>query len=315
MLVIASAVLLAACGGGSSSSTTLGARPSTTQAGATSTESSSTTSSSAEQATRSTLEGFGPPDYSPGAPTTLPPGIDSLDAAPWPALGAIPCRTPLDPNHVAVWRVETTEKVVALTFDDGPGPFTPLVIAALKKAHVPATFFCIGQHAQEYPSEVSAERAAGFEVENHTWDHRLLTELPYDTIRREITATEAVLGPTTYVRPPAGYYNPIVRDAVASLGMRLIRWDVDTRDWQHQEVPRILAHVQAKVHAGSIILLHDGIMPGGGDTRSETVAAIPLVVAWLRSQGYSFVTVDQLLTGGYGPPATGFDRRGGNVLA
>jgi peptidoglycan/xylan/chitin deacetylase (PgdA/CDA1 family) len=254
----------------------------------------------------STADDSGFAEPSSGTPGHRPPGIDSMETAPRPIPGSIPHLAALDPQRVAVWRVDTARKVVALTFDDGPGPYTPLVMDALESAHVPATFFLIGQHGQEYPDEVAAEKAAGFEVENHTWDHRLLTEMPYETILREITATEAVIGPTRFLRPPGGYYEPPVRDAAASLGMMIIRWDVDTRDWERQDVPWILSRVESEVHPGSIILMHDGIMPGGGDTRSATVAAIPQVVAWLRSQGYSFVTVDQLLTGGYGPPATTF---------
>jgi peptidoglycan-N-acetylglucosamine deacetylase len=100
--------------------------------------------------------------------------------------------------------------------------------------------------------------------------------------------------------PYHGHHDyPIVREAVASQGMMLIRWNVDTRDWQHQNIPWILSRVETEVRPGSIILMHDG----GGD-RSQTASAVPLMIAWLRSQGYSFVTVDQLLTGGYGPPRT-----------
>lgn len=197
----------------------------------------------------------GPSELSSGAPSDLPPGVHTLATAPSPAPRTIPRLAPLDPSRVAVWRVATARKVVALTFDDGPSPYTPLVMSALEKADVPATFFCVGQHVEQYSSEVAAEKTAGFEVENHTWDHRLLTQLPYETILREITATEAVLGPTRFIRPPGGYYNPLVRDAAASLGMKVIRWDVDTRDWQHQEVPWILSRVQSEVHPGSIILM------------------------------------------------------------
>jgi peptidoglycan/xylan/chitin deacetylase (PgdA/CDA1 family) len=195
--------------------------------------------------------------------------------------------------------VETAQKVVALTFDDGPSQYTPRVVAALEQTHTPATFFCIGQQAEADRTEIVRLKAAGFEVENHTWNHALLTRLTFDQVVQEIRLTEEVVGPTRYLRPPGGYYNPIVREAVASQGMMLIRWNVDTRDWQHQDIPWILSRVETEVRPGSIILMHDG----GGD-RSQTASAVPLMIAWLRSQGYGFVTVNQLLTGGYGPART-----------
>jgi peptidoglycan/xylan/chitin deacetylase (PgdA/CDA1 family) len=237
----------------------------------------------------------GPGAANDSSTTTDPPATSN----PSPATRVIPHLPALDPAHVAVWRVSTSQKVVALTFDDGPSPYTPAIIAALEESDVPATFFCIGRNAAADPGAIVRLKAAGFEVENHSWDHALQTRLAYDAIRQEITKTEAVLGPTKYFRPPNGYYNSTVRKAVASLGMLLVRYDVDSRDWQHQEIPRILDRVKTQVRPGSIVLMHDG----GGD-RSQTAAAIPLVVAWLRSQGYKFVTVDQLLTGGYGALAT-----------
>lgn len=289
-LMVLAAVGIAACGGPTADSPAA-AQTNARSLSTTSSESPATTPGSNSPAT-------GPRAASATSTTSTATGLSSANS-PSSAASAIPHRPPLDPAHVAVWRVSTSRKVVALTFDDGPSPYTPAVMAALEQSHVPATFFCIGRNAAADPGAIVRLKAAGFEVENHSWDHALQTRLSYDAIREEITKTEAVLGPTKYSRPPDGYYNSTVRKAVASLGMLLVRYDVDSRDWQHQEIPRILDRIKTLVRPGSIILMHDG----GGD-RSQTAAAIPLVVAWLRSQGYSFVTVDQMLTGGYGAPAT-----------
>jgi peptidoglycan/xylan/chitin deacetylase (PgdA/CDA1 family) len=243
-----------------------------------------------------TTEEPDPSEAAAGTSTTLA-EADALEDAPTLDRRHMPHVIPLDPDDVVVWRVKTSEKVVALTFDDGPSEYTPLIMAALQEADVPATFFCIGQHAQVDPGQVDALKAAGFEVENHTWDHRIQLHLSAETIRKEIQATEAVVGPTKYFRPPAGYYNDRIREVVASLGMMLIRWDVDSRDWQHQDVEWILSRVKSAVRPGSIVLMHDG----GGD-RSQTAAALPELISWLRSKGYEFVTIDQLVTGGYGKP-------------
>ena len=185
-----------------------------------------------------------------------------------------------------------SKREVALTFDDGPSPFTPQVMAVLLKAHVPATFFCIGRQAAADTGAVASLRKNGFEVENHTWDHPDLTRLEPAAILSELSRTDQALGGAKYLRPPYGNYNADVWDAAHSLGLQLVLWNVDTLDWKYRNVASVLHYLEIEVHPGSIVLMHDG----GGD-RSQTVAALPQVIAWLRSQGYTFATVNQLLAG------------------
>jgi len=191
---------------------------------------------------------------------------------------------------LAIFRGPSSKRVVALTFDDGPSSFTPQIAALLTKDKAPATFFCIGKEAAKDPQEIARLKAAGFEVENHTWDHPQLTHLTLPAILAEITRTNQVIGPAKYLRPPYGAFNPTVSEAAASLGMKLVLWDVDTLDWKYRNVGSILRYLKAEVRPGSIILMHDG-----GGNRSQTVAALPQVVAWLWSQGYTLVSVDQLV--------------------
>jgi peptidoglycan/xylan/chitin deacetylase (PgdA/CDA1 family) len=188
---------------------------------------------------------------------------------------------------------------VALTFDDGPSSYTAGVMAILEKYRAPATFFCIGEQAAQNPTAVADLKAAGFEVEDHSWDHPDLVHLMYPAILSEITRPEQVLGPTKYFRPPYGYYDLAVREAAATAGMKIVRWDVDTLDWKYPAVASILGHVEAEVKPGAIVLMHDG----GGD-RSQTVVALPAVIDWLRSQHYTLVTLSQLLAGAATVPGT-----------
>ena len=183
------------------------------------------------------------------------------------------------------------KKVVALTFDDGPSPYTAQVEAVLKKKKATGTFFFLGRQVPEYPGVVDQLRSSGFEVENHTWDHKDLTLLGASAIRSEIERTTHVLGGAKYLRPPYRKHNAAVLAEVHSLGLKLVLWSVDTLDWKSRDTASILGYVESEVRPGAIILMHDG----GGD-RSHTVAALPLVIDWLRSQGYTLVRVDELGT-------------------
>ena len=194
------------------------------------------------------------------------------------------------PPAVAIFRGSSAKKVVALTFDDGPSPYTPQIAALLTKDRAPATFSCIGKEAAEDRAEIARLKAAGFEVENHTWDHPQLTHLSLEAILAEITRTNQIVGPAKYLRPPYGSFNPTVSEAAASLHMKLVLWNVDTLDWKYRNVGSILRYLKAEVRPGSIVLMHDG-----GGNRSQTVAALPQVIGWLWSQGYSLVNIDQLV--------------------
>jgi peptidoglycan/xylan/chitin deacetylase (PgdA/CDA1 family) len=183
------------------------------------------------------------------------------------------------------------QKLVALTFDDGPGKWTQGVLDALASKNAPATFFMLGSSAAGNKALVQKIKAAGHEVENHSWNHPILTNLTADEVRSQISRTAAIIGGGHFLRPPYGTYNAAVASVAGSMGYRLVLWTVDTLDWKYKDVGSILSYVKAQTKPGGIILMHDG----GTADRSQTIAAIPEVVDWLLQNGYSLTTVENLL--------------------
>jgi peptidoglycan/xylan/chitin deacetylase (PgdA/CDA1 family) len=181
------------------------------------------------------------------------------------------------------------QKAVALTFDDGPGTYTPAILSVLKDKGVSATFFMIGRVAAGKEDEVAAVREAGHELESHSWSHSDLTKLSADAVRQEIVRGSAAVGGAHFLRPPYGAYNGTVAEQAGLAGLRLALWTVDTLDWKTRNAAAILAKVKAGAKPGAIILMHDG----GGD-RSQTVAALPPVIDWLLQQGYAITTLQRL---------------------
>ncbi len=197
------------------------------------------------------------------------------------------------PQNTVVQRTKTAksgQKLAALTFDDGPGPYTQAVLDALAGKHVPATFFVLGSAAAGNKAMINKIKTAGHEVESHSWSHPDLTTVSAERVRSEISRTNSVIGGGSFLRPPYGTYNAAVAAQARAQGLRIALWTVDTRDWEHPEVDSIMSFVKAQTKPGAIILMHDG-----GKNRSSTVAAIPVIVDWLFAHGYSLTTVEQLL--------------------
>jgi peptidoglycan/xylan/chitin deacetylase (PgdA/CDA1 family) len=182
-----------------------------------------------------------------------------------------------------------TPRTVALTFDDGPSPtYTPQILRLLRRDHVPATFFVIGELAQRYPNLVRAEIRSGMSVGNHSWDHPdspPFVDLAAARVRSEITTTDAELariGDHAHLfRPPGGSFDPSLVAVTEAQGLRVVLWDVDPRDWAPGATARGIARaVLGSVKPGAVVELHDG----GGD-RSATVAALPKIVRGIRKMG------------------------------
>ena len=169
--------------------------------------------------------------------------------------------------------------IVYLTFDDGPSQYTPAILQILRATHSTATFFELGFRQAEHPGEAAHVRAAGSNIGNHTYSHRNLTKLKAAEISSEVAR-----GPhSRCVRPPFGATNPTVGRILARQGLRQVLWTVDTRDWDRPGRKHIVhAATGPAVRAGSVILMHDG----GGD-RSQTVAALPEIIATLQQRGYA----------------------------
>jgi peptidoglycan/xylan/chitin deacetylase (PgdA/CDA1 family) len=192
-------------------------------------------------------------------------------------------------------------KVVALTFDDGPSPYTPAVLSVLQQYHVPATFFEIGEEVPRYPQYARLLTRAGYPVENHTWSHPDLTKLSPAQVGAQIDQTQseirAVTGTTPQcLRPPYDAFNATVLNEVAARGMTTMSYSVDSKDWTRPGVAAIVQAVVGAAFPGAVVGMHDG----GGD-RSETVAALPQIITQLRAKGYAFVSI---CGGNSGPQVT-----------
>lgn len=185
---------------------------------------------------------------------------------------------------------------VALTFDDGPSPYTLQILAVLKQYNVNATFFLWGQHVQQYPGYAQQTLAAGNAIGNHTWSHPDLTTLPNSVVLTELTRAQNVIKQATgytptMFRPPYGNYNSNVLAVTSQAGLpSTILWSYAPVDWEMPGTSVIASRVLSNTAHGSIILLHDG----GGD-RSQTAAALPTIIQGLQARGLRLVTVPQLL--------------------
>jgi peptidoglycan-N-acetylglucosamine deacetylase len=207
----------------------------------------------------------------------------------------------------SVHRGPVTGKVVALTFDDGPGPQTLELLAYLASQEIPATFFQCGMFVERYPEITRKLHAAGHEIANHTWSHKRLSPGPGHRFRlpapsmmfRELARTQRVIQDACGVaprlfRPPYGK-RWIGLDAVLGrLGLRNVLWTVIGHDWEWP-AQQIAAYVLDRCVPGAIICLHDGRDLQSPCDISETLAALRLIVPVLREQGFQFETVSGLL--------------------
>jgi len=205
---------------------------------------------------------------------------------------------------VTVTRVETSESVVALTFDDGPSPlYTPRLLEILERHQVLATFFMVGDAAQEHPDLVRQVAEKGHAIGNHSWDHPKLSSLRGDDRRRQIRACASALAPygERLFRPPYGEQSLASRLDALWLGYTVITWDLDAEDWRECDPQTIAARIRAGVRPGSIVLLHDAIYRSRHAAprydRQPTIDAVEIVLRQLGDR-YRFVTIPQLLRSG-----------------
>ena len=241
-------------------------------------------------------------------------GVLAVIAAPgssaWPSTGTVepaegpPVKAEKDVRYRPVrcersgpataFRSGPARKVVALSFDDGPGPLTPQFVRMLSANRAVATFFMIGrQVTSSYQSTLHAELREGDALGDHTWSHPdlLLSGEVRGQLQQALEAIRKLSGYTPCVfRPPYGDYDTSVIQTARSLGLATILWDVDPSDYALPGVSAIVQRVLAQVRPGSIILSHDG-----GGPRAQTLAAYPLIIRALRARGYRFLTVPELL--------------------
>jgi peptidoglycan/xylan/chitin deacetylase (PgdA/CDA1 family) len=195
---------------------------------------------------------------------------------------------------VSYSQVNITEKVLAMTFDDGPHPsLTPKLLDILKARNIKCTFFVIGKQVKMYPNIIRRMIAEGHEVANHTWTHASLTSRSDDQIRSELKQSEdALVEVANYrpqlIRPPYGAINTRIKQLMYSeFGYPTIMWSVDPQDWRRPGVSVVTSRLVNGAHPGAIMLAHDIHPP--------TIEAMPAMFDQLLAKGYQFVTVSQLL--------------------
>jgi peptidoglycan/xylan/chitin deacetylase (PgdA/CDA1 family) len=235
-----------------------------------------------------------PPDQLPPKPTPAPTsasGGTSYARRGQPLLENLPYTTP------------EGNPIVYLTFDDGPnaagpdGGYTQEMLALLKQYNAHVTFFNVGKSVSAWPDLVRAVATGGHYVANHTWDHSALAGLTKEEFVAEAERTrQAIIKAASdlftldkdvrYLRPPYGSTDANTRQYAAELGYATVLWDIDPQDWRRPGTEEIADHVLSHVFPGAIVLMHDG----GGD-RSQSVAALEIILRELSAKGYQFHSI------------------------
>lgn len=193
-----------------------------------------------------------------------------------------------EPYTVKAIDIDPNQKMIALTYDDGPGIYTEDIVKCLKENQAKATFFVLGCNIDKHKQALIAADQIGCEIGNHTYNHVMLHTLSADRIEKEINDTDKkikkIMGEkATIMRPPGG----VVDDAVQqTVGKPIIMWSIDTRDWEHRNANKTISIVMNQVQDGDIILMHDIHKA----TRDASMTLIPR----LRREGYQLVTVSEL---------------------
>lgn len=224
------------------------------------------------------------------------------------ALGAVLvslCAVLLWSYSDTVASVPVSEKVVALTYDDGPNPpHTQALLELLAQHGVKATFFLKGRNVEAYPQTLQAILQAGHEIGNHSYSHRPMFSLSQSAMQEEVARTSAAIAEVTgstpaLFRPPYGGQGPGLKLALAALGLPSILFGPVGFDWEVTDPQRIADNVLADIEPGAFVLLHDGDGdsddPRTQNSRAPTVAATGIIIEALKKQGYRFATVGELM--------------------
>ena len=199
-----------------------------------------------------------------------------------------------------ICQVSTTEKRLALTFDDGPNPRnTPLLLEILASKGIKATFFVVGRRVRRYRDLLRQTAEAGHEIGNHCDHHVPLSFLPRAIIRRELEVcgnlVEGVVGlRPRFMRPPMGWFNDKVLEVTRGLGYEPVIGSVHPQDSRQPGLETILRRLRRSIDPGAIIILHDGGWRVGVD-RSQSLAAVDIITDELLESGYRFQTLSELV--------------------
>lgn len=202
-------------------------------------------------------------------------------------------------EKILIDKVQTDKKVVALTFDDGPHPqFTPALLDVLKKHDARATFFVMGNKAEDYPQIIKRTAIEGHEIGNHSYSHPDFNKLKKEAQLEEINKTTAIIEKysgqnVALLRPPGGYlsYDLIEMSKKQNLIIAYWTYQQDSKDWRNgTKASAISRHIIKNIQPGQVIILHDGC-PNG----MATAKAVDMIISNLKEEGYTFVTMSELI--------------------
>jgi peptidoglycan-N-acetylglucosamine deacetylase len=192
-------------------------------------------------------------------------------------------------------KLRKPEKIIALTFDDGPYPqYTYEVLDILKKNNIKATFFLIGRNLAKHPEIAKRVAAEGHVIANHTWSHSY-KNLSEEVSAKEVNDTAALIEKvtgvkTTLFRPPGGILTNGPADYAKKKGYTIVMWSADSVDYSRPGLNKLINNIMSNSGPGGITLFHDG-----GGNRSQTVEALPKIISKFKAQGYRFATIPDLL--------------------
>ena len=192
-----------------------------------------------------------------------------------------------------IFRVNTEEKMVFLTFDDGPHPeYTSQIVAILNQYNVPAIFFLIGESVQKFPLQSKLIVDSGFNIGNHTFSHVNINRLTQKSLLKEVAKSQLVIWETLgvlphYFRPPYGRLQERYKHYLKRHFKHIIRWSVDPQEWRGEVKPKMIIKDVIKVlEPGCIVLLHES---------EKTIKLLPALIKQVRRQGYVFKSFDDIL--------------------
>jgi len=186
---------------------------------------------------------------------------------------------------------------IALTFDDGPSIYTTKILNTLQQNEGRLTFFVMGSLVEEHKGKIYRASQMGCEIICHTWDHPDYTKISKRAIKKQLYNTIAAIAKVTgsvtpMFRPTYGYYDEKVEKVARKLGLSMVNWSVDPRDWECLDADSVYSIIMNEAKDGDIILCHD--------VYDSTAIAMSRVIPDLIARGYELVTVSELLLSKYG---------------